>query len=210
MMVSSARRQRRPDAGARQHARHGALVVGKAVDSRRPRAGGHHLLDVGGDILEGREPHPARVLHVLDQRGHGIRPRHPAGHEGVPDAHPDAAVLVGGIELRLEHLRRPLRRGDRQHVTELLQTDVLGPVVERDVGGQLHQGPRAVGQQVWHVVAEERRVVLDALVEQDAERVAGDGVGRGAEPARRPPRGAGDGLDAALERGALVVPRAAR
>lgn len=83
----------------------------------------------------------------------------------------------------------------------------LRPVVEREIGGQLHRRAGAVGQEVRDVVALERGVVLDALVEQEAQGVAGERVGRSAEPARPATRGFHDGVDPALEGDALVVLR---
>ena len=125
----------------------------------------------------------------------------------MPHGDPDAAVLVGGVELGAKDLHRALGRRDRQHVAEVLQADVLRPVVEREIGRQLDRRAGAVGQEVRDVVTFERGVVLDALVEQEAEGVPGERVGRGAESARPAARGLHDGVDPALERNALVVLR---
>jgi hypothetical protein len=158
-----------------------------------------------GDLLQRREPHAARRLHMLDECGDGVGPRHAAGHERMPHGDPDPAVLVGGVELRAEDLHRALGRRDRKHVAKVLQADVLRPVVERQIGRQLHRRAGAVGQEVRDVVALERGVVLDALVEQEAQGVTGERVGRGAESARPAARGLHDGVDPALEGDTLVV-----
>ncbi len=111
------------------------------------------------------------------------------------------------VELGPKHLGGPLRRRDGQHVAELAEAHVLGPVVHGGIVGQFHQRAPAIADQVRDVVAGQRRVVVEPRLHEEIHGVPGEGPGGSAEAARRLAGGLHDAVKRAKKDGPLFLPR---
>ena len=127
--------------------------------------------------------------------------------KGCQDGDRHAAMRVGRLDLRIEHLHGLVRRLDGHGVAEIQVVHVVRPVVHAPVGRQADDLSLGGIQHVGDVVAHQARVVEKAALGEERGRVPGGVVERRPPAPGGLPRHAPDHVDLLVQPVLLTLAR---
>jgi hypothetical protein len=113
-------------------------------------------------------------------------------------------MLPGSVELLPEHVHGMGRSLDRHHVAKVAGDHEMGPVVHGVVRRELDDAAGTILDEIGEVIAHERGVIVQAVLDEIVQGLGREPVGRGAVAARRLAGCLDDGLEAPFEPVELV------